>query len=134
MRVRWGPRSRSGLGEIISFRGLNASFFVIFFFNRPRISRGVHFSALKCPEMKCKGRTERTTASTTMRMNTEGILHSPSCTLLHVRGTLKDLYYAWRVCRHHGTIGRTITEFRGWVGGRIDKTMCKYGLYMQYDV
>ena len=51
--VRPGPRSRSGSGEIINFRGLNASIFVIFFFNGPRISRGFHFFALECSEMNC---------------------------------------------------------------------------------
>ena len=65
--------SRSGPEEKINFRGLNASIFVIFFFNTPKISRGVHFFALERPEMKCKcrtARTARTTVSRTVRMNT----------------------------------------------------------------
>ena len=76
----------------------------------------------------------RTTASTTVCMNTGRILHSPSGTLLHVRSPLTDLDYVWRVCRHHGTIGRTITEARGWVGASIDQTTCKYGLSVEYYV
>ena len=43
---------------------------MIFFFNRPRILRGFHFFALEHPKMKCKGRTARTTAGRTVRMNT----------------------------------------------------------------
>ena len=99
-----------------------------------RISRGVHFTALKYPKMKCKGRTARTTASTTVRMNTGRFVHSPSNTLLHVRSTFRDLGYVWRVCRHNGTIGRTITEVRGWVGANIDQATCKYGLSVEFHV
>ena len=66
--------SRSGPGEKINFRGLNASIFVIFFFNTPKISRGVHFFALEHPKMKCKGRTARTTASRTVCMNTRMVV------------------------------------------------------------
>ena len=106
--------SRSGPGEKINLRGLNASIFVIFFFNTPRIVRGVHLFALECPEMKSKGRMARTTASRTLRMNTGRFLHSPSSILLHVRSIWRDLGYVWRVCPHHGTIGSTITEVRGW--------------------
>ena len=62
--------SRSGPGENINFSGLNASIFVIFFFNRPRILRGFHFFALEHPKMKFKGRTACTTASRTVCMNT----------------------------------------------------------------
>ena len=58
--------SRSWSGEIISFRGLNASILVIFFFNTPKILKGIHFFALEYPNMKFKGRTARTTASTTI--------------------------------------------------------------------
>ena len=65
--------SRSESGEIISFRGLNASIFVLFFFNRPRISRGFHLSALECPKIKSKGHKARTTASRTVCMNTERV-------------------------------------------------------------
>ena len=67
-----GSRSRSGLdlqsGKLQLF-ALNASIF-IFFFSRPRISRGIHFFALGCPEINCQGRMARTTASRTVRMNT----------------------------------------------------------------
>ena len=62
--------SRSGPGENINFRSLNASIFVLFFSNRPRILRGVHLFALECPEMKWKGRRVHTTASRTVGMNT----------------------------------------------------------------
>ena len=62
--------SRSGPEENISFRGLNASIFVIFFFSTPKISRGFHFFALEHPKMKYKGRTARTTVGRTVRMNT----------------------------------------------------------------
>ena len=65
--------SRSGSGEIISFRGLNASIFVIFFFNTPKILRRVHLFALECPKMKCKQHTVRTPMRTLMRMNTERV-------------------------------------------------------------
>ena len=64
--------SRSWSGENINFRGLNASIFVIFFFNRLRISREVHFSALEYPKMKGTGRTARTTTSRTVCMNIGG--------------------------------------------------------------
>ena len=53
----------------INFRSLNSSISVLFFFNRPKISRGIHFFALECPEMKCKGRTAHTRVSRTVRMN-----------------------------------------------------------------
>ena len=36
-------------------------FSCFFFFNTPKISRGFHFFALECPEIKSKGRTARTT-------------------------------------------------------------------------
>ena len=121
--------SRSGPGENINFRGLNASIFVIFFFTTPKISRGVHFLALEYPKMQCKVRTVRTTASTTVR-----ILHSPSSTLLPVRSTFRDLYYVWRVCRHHGSIGKTITGVRGWVGASKDQTTGKYVFSVEYYV
>ena len=62
--------SRSGPEEKINLRSLNASIFVIFFFNTPKISRGVHFLTPEDSEIKCKGRTARTTASRTVRMNT----------------------------------------------------------------
>ena len=45
---------------------------MIFFINTPRILRGIHFSALEYPNMKCKGRTARTTASTTISWTTFG--------------------------------------------------------------
>ena len=99
-----------------------------------RILRGVHFSALEYRKIKSKGCMHRTTASTTVCMNTGRILHSPSGTLLHVRSTLRDLDYVWRVCRHHGTIGRTITEVRGWVGASLGQITCKYDLYLEYYV
>ena len=35
---------------------------MLFFFNTPKISRGFHFCALECPNIKSKGRTARTTA------------------------------------------------------------------------
>ena len=41
-----------------------------FFKNRPRILRGFHSFQLEHLKMKCKGRTARTTASRTVRMNT----------------------------------------------------------------
>ena len=39
---------------------------MLFFFNTLRILRGFHFLALECPLIKFKGRTARTTASTTI--------------------------------------------------------------------
>ena len=36
----------------INFRGLNASIFLIFSLNTPKILRGVHFFALEHPKMK----------------------------------------------------------------------------------
>ena len=39
---------------------------MLFFFNTLRILRGFHFFALECPIIKFKGRTARTTASTTI--------------------------------------------------------------------
>ena len=51
---------------------------MIFFFNTPRILRGIHFSALEYPNMKCKGRTARTTASTTIAGTTFGQLLPPA--------------------------------------------------------
>ena len=62
--------SRSGPEEKINFRGLNASIFVIFFFNTPKISSGIHFFAQEHPKMKSKQRTVRTTVRTTVHMNT----------------------------------------------------------------
>ena len=51
---------------------------MIFFFNTPRILRGIHFSALEYPNMKCKGRTARTTASTTIAGTIFGQLLPPA--------------------------------------------------------
>ena len=65
--------SRSGPGENINFKGLNASMFVIFFFNRPRILRGVHFFASECSKIKSKQRTVCTSVRTPMGMNTERV-------------------------------------------------------------
>ena len=49
--------------QFLNFRGYNASIFVIFFFNRPKILRGFHFFfALEHPKIKSKGRTARTMA------------------------------------------------------------------------
>ena len=61
--------SRSGSREINNFRGLNASIFVIFSINTPKILRGVHLFALECPKKKCKQRT----VCIPMRMNTERV-------------------------------------------------------------
>ena len=65
--------SRSGPGENINFRGLNASIFVIFFFTTAKILRRVHFFALEHPKMKCKQRTVRTMVRTnTGRVGAQG--------------------------------------------------------------
>ena len=50
-------------------KGLNASIFVIFFCNRPRIMRGVHIFALECPKKKSKVLTARATSRVPTRMN-----------------------------------------------------------------
>ena len=71
VKAKVGIRKESRkVGKPFNFRGLNASIFLIFFFNMSRISRGVHFSALEYLKMKCKGCTHRTMASTTVHMNT----------------------------------------------------------------
>ena len=49
-------------------------FFVIFFFNRPRISRGFHFFALECPKIKSKGRAARTAAPCVSVVQLPGLL------------------------------------------------------------
>ena len=58
----------------VHFRGLNASIFMIFFFNRPIILRGVGFFVLERPMMKSKGRTACATASGTVRRNTGSVV------------------------------------------------------------
>ena len=50
--------------------GLKCINFRKLFFNRPKISRGFHFFALESPEINLKGRTARTTARCTVRINT----------------------------------------------------------------
>ena len=65
-----GQCQGQGQKKKINVRGLNASIFVILFFNMPKISRAFYFFALEHPKIKCKGRTARTTVSCTVRMNT----------------------------------------------------------------
>ena len=66
----WDQERVPKVGKSLNFRGLNASIFLIFFFDTPTISRGFHFFAVEHPKMKAKGRTARTTAGRTVCMNT----------------------------------------------------------------
>ena len=56
------------------FKASNAPIFEIFFFKSLKISRRFHFFALEHSQMKLKGRTVRTTASTTVCMNIAGVV------------------------------------------------------------
>ena len=47
---------------------------MLFFFDWLKISHRFHFFVLEHPEMKRKGRTARTTSSTTVHMNTGGFV------------------------------------------------------------
>ena len=74
----WDQERVPKVGKPFSFRGLNASIFLIFFFNMPRILRVVHFFASEHPKITSTGRTARTTASTTIAGTTFSLVLSPA--------------------------------------------------------